>query len=152
MHGNHSWRSRIWIPEVISRSMMLLNLTALRGVVTIVTVTLCWASSLPMSTMGIRWPGHIKGIKTKWSLKDWKGMVIWAPFVLLKVIFKKNIFRKMIYEKIFYRKKREKKNIQIRKTFYRKIILFSVDQKNIFNWSLNFREINTRKYFSKNYF
>ena len=44
---------------------------------------------------------------------------------------------------------------QIRKTFYRKMVLFSVDQKNIFSWSLIFRETNIRKcwkYFFVNYF
>ena len=61
----------------------------------------------------------------------------------------------MIYEKIFYEKKREKKEIktrkmfslfQIRKIFYRKITLFSVDQENVFSWSFIFRETNTQKY------
>ena len=56
--------------------------------------------------------------------------------------FQKNIFRKMTYGKIFYRKKRKKRVIkirkmfspfQIRKIFYRKMALFSVDQKNIFS-------------------
>ena len=48
----------------------------------------------------------------------------------------------MTYEKTFYEKKREKRKIkirkmffpfQIRKTFYKKIALFSVDQVNIFS-------------------
>ena len=59
----------------------------------------------------------------------------------------------MTYEKIFYGKKKEKKKIrkmfyifQIRKIFYRKMVWFSVDQKNIFRWPLIFRKTNTRKY------
>ena len=48
----------------------------------------------------------------------------------------------MTYEKIFYGKKKEKREIkirkmfspfQIRKTFYRKMALFSVDHENIFS-------------------
>ena len=47
----------------------------------------------------------------------------------------------MTYEKIFYKKKDEREikickmsfPFQIRKIFYEKMTLFSVDQKNIFN-------------------
>ena len=63
--------------------------------------------------------------------------------------FSENDLRKNILRE----KKREKKKIrkmfyifQIRKTFYRKIAWFSVDQENVFRWPLIFREINTRKY------
>ena len=64
--------------------------------------------------------------------------------------FSKNDLR----EKYLRKKKREKREIkirkmfftfQIRKTFYRKMTLFSVDQENIFSWLLIFRESNTRK-------
>ena len=63
--------------------------------------------------------------------------------------FSKNDLRKNIL-----RKKREKKEIktrkmfspfQIRKTFYRKMALFSVHHENVFSWPLIFRETNTRK-------
>lgn len=45
--------------------MGVLNLIALRGVVTIVTTTLRWANILAMSIIGMRWPGDIKGINKK---------------------------------------------------------------------------------------
>ena len=57
-------------------------------------------------------------------------------------------------KKYFTEKKREKREIkihkifvhfQIRKIFYRKMTLFSVDQKNIFNLLLIFRKINIQK-------
>ena len=67
-------------------------------------------------------------------------------------------FRKMFFEKWFtgkhFTKNKEKKEIktckmfspfQIRKTFYRKMAWFSVDQENVFRWPLIFRETNTRK-------
>ncbi|POO01808.1 hypothetical protein TorRG33x02_025850 [Trema orientale] len=61
------WRVRIWIwrPDSLARSIMELNLMALRGVVTMVTLVPCWANSLAMSIIGMRWPGDIKGTKTK---------------------------------------------------------------------------------------
>ena len=79
--------------------------------------------------------------------------------LLLKKYFSKNNLRKNILQK--KEKKREIKirkiffSFQIRKIFYRKMILFSVDQENIFSWPLIFRETNTRKcwkYFSESYF
>ena len=68
---------------------------------------------------------------------------------LLGKYFSKNDLQENILRK---KKKREIKihkmffPFQIRKTFYRKMTLFSVDQENIFNWPLIFRETNTRKY------
>ena len=58
---------------------------------------------------------------------------------------KKKIF---FFRKMFYW-------FEIRKTFYRKIAWFFVDQENIFRWLLIFRKINTRKsekYFSISHF
>ena len=69
---------------------------------------------------------------------------------LLRKYFSKNDLRENIL-----RKKKEKREIkirkiffpfQIRKTFYRKMTLFSVDQENIFSWPLIFRETNNQKY------
>lgn len=65
--GNWTCRTWMWDPDWISRSMVVLNRMALRGVVTMVTCTFRRANNLAMSTMGRRWPGAIKGMNTKWS-------------------------------------------------------------------------------------
>ena len=78
-----------------------------------------------------------------------------GSFVLLKMTFRKMFSGKWLTGKHFTKKKREKREIkirkmfspfQIRKTFYRKMALFSVDQENVFSWPLIFRETNTQKY------
>ncbi|KAL4592109.1 hypothetical protein LXL04_005093 [Taraxacum kok-saghyz] len=57
--GNWSSRIRIGWPEATARWRTAPNLAALRGVMTMVTVAECWAMSFAMSTIGMRWPGHI---------------------------------------------------------------------------------------------
>uniref|UniRef100_A0A2P2PTE8 Uncharacterized protein n=1 Tax=Rhizophora mucronata TaxID=61149 RepID=A0A2P2PTE8_RHIMU len=49
----------------MARSIAEPNFMALRGVVTMVTIMPWRAKSLPMSIIGMMWPGDIKGIKTK---------------------------------------------------------------------------------------
>ncbi|CAL5419827.1 unnamed protein product [Camellia sinensis] len=63
--GNRRERRRRGSPDSIARLMIGLNLEARRGVVTTVTVTPCCANNLAMSIMGMKWPGAIRGTKTK---------------------------------------------------------------------------------------
>ena len=86
-----------------------------------------------------------------------KARVLW--WLRLRLFYGKSLSGKCfsendLRENILWKKRREKREIkirkmfspfQIRKTFYRKMALFSVDQENIFSWPLIFRETNTRK-------
>ena len=63
--GNGRWRIRRGRPDAVARLIVWRNLAAMRGVVMTVTVTPCCANNLAMSTMGMKWPGHIRGNRTK---------------------------------------------------------------------------------------
>ncbi|KAH7844358.1 hypothetical protein Vadar_027157 [Vaccinium darrowii] len=63
--GNGRLTRRTGRPEAAARSMVWWNLAAMRGVVMIVTVGPCWANNFAMSMIGMKWPGAIKGNRTK---------------------------------------------------------------------------------------
>lgn len=61
------WKLMLTLPLYLSRSMMDWKRERLDGVVTMVVFTPRVATSLAITSMGIWWPGDMKGKKNTWS-------------------------------------------------------------------------------------
>ena len=86
-----------------------------------------------------------------WSQAEENDIILRLRLFHEKSFSEKYFSENDLRENILRKKKEKKKTrkmfyiFQIRKTFYRKMAWFSVDQENVFRWPLIFRETNIRK-------